>query len=99
MTLTLTGAPASGSALVLYGLTSAWGPSETGYHFGLLPPLFSGFPLAAIAILPGALALDGAGGASAQAFNPGGLEGQVTVQALVLDSFGAFVGTTGGADL
>lgn len=94
--LDFTGADPSGSILLVWGATSLVGPEIA---FGSTPPLFTGLDLGTLAVLPFQLGVDGAGDTSLGLFNPGGLEGQLTFQGLVLNSGGAALATSTMAGL
>lgn len=96
--LELTGGPPSGFARVLYGPSALWSPAEHVLPLAGLP-LFVGLHGPTAAVLPGVLVLDADGAVQQTFFNPGGLEGQVAIQLLVIDSALRIAGTSSGAFL
>ena len=97
--LTVTGGEPGGSALVLFGPTSLVSPTEGALVLpGVDPFLFTALDPASVLTFGGALPLDGAGSAGLTFANPGGLEGLVTIQGLLIDLQGISVlGTTTAA--
>ena len=53
--------------------------------FGIAPPIFSDLHLGSLTVLPGMIMSDGLGASSYAFTNPGGLNGLISVQALLID--------------
>jgi len=91
--LEITGGPAGGVALVLYGPQSLLAPVETGFVTGVTAPLFSRLDAFTFVYGP-LLGLDGNGEASLGFVNPGTWVGTAAVQAIVVDPLLGVVGTS-----
>ncbi|QDU67540.1 hypothetical protein [Engelhardtia mirabilis] len=89
--LDFAGLDPAGSMLLLWGPTALTGPE---FAVGTLPPLFTGLDLGSIQFLPFQLGVQPDGSSHSTFFNPGGLQGLLTFQGLLLDSFGAPEGAT-----
>jgi hypothetical protein len=89
----VSGGPALGLALVLYGPQSLLAPVESGLVTGATAPLFSRLDPFSIVYGP-LLALDGSGAASVGYVNPGTWVGIAGVQAIVVDPLLGVVGTS-----
>jgi len=84
--LALAGADPGGLALLAYGPTALVAPTETPLALaGVTPLIFSALDLGTTQFFGGPLAVDGSGDAGLSFNNPGGLEGLVTIQAVVID--------------
>lgn len=89
--LELAGLDPDGSLLLVWGPTALVGPELA---VGVLPPLFTGLDLGTLELFPFQFGVDGAGAASITLYNPGGLEGLLTFQGLLLDGTGSAAGTS-----
>lgn len=97
--LDVTAGPPGGGVLYFFGPTALVGASETAYAVGLAVPLFTALDLSSLNAFGGVLSLDGTGSSSFSFSNPGGLEGLVSIQGLLLDpTFGLTLGTTNHVD-
>ena len=82
----ITGGVPGGAALLFYGSTTLKSMSETAYSLaGIAPPIFSDLHLGSLTVLPGMIMSDGLGASSYAFTNPGGLNGLISVQALLID--------------
>jgi len=99
VTFTAIGGPPSGVAQLFFGLSSLETLPETAYLFPGALPLFTGLPLSAIELVGPPIPFDAAGSAALTAYHPGGLLGQLLVQAVCITTTGAIVGTSTAAHL
>jgi hypothetical protein len=96
--LTLVGGPPHGFARLLYGPSALYSPIEHVLQLNGLP-LFVGLHPGTLASLPGVAPLDASGGLQQSFVNPGGLEGQVALQLLLIDASLRIAGTSSAAFL
>jgi hypothetical protein len=94
--LEFSGCAPGGSCLIFFGPSALVGP-EVALPLAL--PLFVALDLGTAIAAPFLLPVDGNGEAQLAAYNPGALLGLVSFQGLVLDTFGAAVGTSELASL
>jgi hypothetical protein len=96
--LTLTGGPPHGYARLVYGPSALYSPTEHVFQVAGLP-LFVGLHPGTAASLPGVAPLDADGALQRSFVNPGGLEGQLALQLLLIDASSRLAGTSSAAFL
>ncbi|MEM7305538.1 MAG: hypothetical protein AAF682_02650 [Planctomycetota bacterium] len=93
----LAGGGPDGQLLLAFAPQSATVTPELALQLEGLPPLFFALDLGALFLVPGSYPVDASGAATASFANPGGLEGGLAIQGLLLSPSFAPLGTTTAA--